>query len=184
MPFTAEQTNVLFEPSRFFLMDATRGGIPVDVYHDFEDGHAAMRVRLLSLVPLVDARGPEMDRAETVTLFNDLVLLAPGALVDAPIEWEPIDGATVRGTYTVGPHAVSAELHFADDGRLTDFISDDRLAASADGASFEPRRWSTPIGEYQEIDGLRLLRRGEGRWHPKGSNDFTYIELELLEVSY
>ena len=38
-----------------------------------------MRVRLLSLIPMVDASGPDLRRKETVTVFNDLCLLAPGA---------------------------------------------------------------------------------------------------------
>ena len=45
-----------------------------------------MRGKLLSLATVVDAAGPEMDRSETVTVFNDLVVLAPGAIVDAPVQ--------------------------------------------------------------------------------------------------
>ena len=184
MSFSAEQHNFLLEPSRFFLMDARRARLPVDVYHDFEDGRARMRVRLLSLLPLVNARGPEMDRAETVTLFNDVALLAPGGLVDQRIEWEAIDARTARGTFTLGSHAVSAVLHVSDEGDLVDFVSDDRLAASADGESFEPRRWSTPVSDHQVLHGLRVLRRAEGRWHPDGAPDFAYVELELVELSH
>jgi hypothetical protein len=77
MSFTAEQHNFLDEPSRFFLMHARRSGLPVDVYHAFQAGSASMRVRLLSMLPVARASGPEFTRAETVTLFNDLVLLAP-----------------------------------------------------------------------------------------------------------
>ena len=35
--------------------------------------------------------GPEMDRAETETLFNDLCLLAPAALVEVCVRWETVD---------------------------------------------------------------------------------------------
>ncbi len=82
MEFTAEQYNFPREPSRFFLMAARRGVLPVDVFHAFRDGRANMQVRLLSLFPIADARGPEMTRAETVTLLNDICLLAPGALLE------------------------------------------------------------------------------------------------------
>ena len=50
-----------------------------------------MRVKVLSLVTVVDASGPEMDRGETVTVFNDLVVLAPGAILDAPVPWTAMD---------------------------------------------------------------------------------------------
>jgi hypothetical protein len=30
-----------------------------------------------------------MSQSETVTLFNDMCIMAPATLVDAPIAWEP-----------------------------------------------------------------------------------------------
>lgn len=181
MEFTAEQTNFLDEPSRFFLMNAKRGGLPVDVLHAFRDGSATMRVRLLSLVPLVKGSGPEFTRAETVTLFNDLCLLAPAALIDPAIRWEPIAARSVRGSYTVGANTVSAVLYFDEAGELVDFVSDDRLAMSSDGTQFTAQRWSTPVRDYQDLGGRRVMTHGAGRWHPP-AGDFAYIELELVDL--
>ena len=76
-----------------------------------------MRVKVLSLVTVVDASGPEMDRGETVTVFNDLVVLAPGAIADAPVQWTAVDAQHVRGVFTNGDQTVSAELTFDDDSR-------------------------------------------------------------------
>ncbi len=62
-----------------------------------------------------------------------------------------------------------------------DFVSDDRLETSADGATLTPRRWSTPLRDYRAFGPLRAAGRGEGRWQtPEGS--FAYIELELQEL--
>jgi hypothetical protein len=44
-----------------------------------------MRVKALGVMPMVDATGNVMDRSEAVTLFNDMCLLAPATLVDAPV---------------------------------------------------------------------------------------------------
>ncbi len=181
MPFTAEQHNFTAEPARLFHMEATRSGLPVDVYHAFRGEVATMRVRLLSLFPLVDASGPELTRAETVTLFNDLCLLAPAALIDAPIAWDAIDARSVRGHYTVGGDTVSAVLSFNDAGELVNFRSDDRLAQSSGGTRWTRQPWSTPVGEYRRFGPWRVGARGEGRWHPP-TGEFAYIELELLDL--
>jgi hypothetical protein len=181
MPFVAEQYSFPAEPSRFFLMDATRSGLPVDVFHAFRGQSATMRVRLLSLVRMVDASGPELTRAETVTLLNDLCLLAPAALIDPGIAWEPLDSRSVRARYTVGPNTVGAVLSFNEAGELVDFVSDDRLAASPDGERFIRQRWSTPVHDYRGFGPLRLMARGEGRWHPP-DGEFAYLEIELLDV--
>jgi hypothetical protein len=181
MSFTAEQYNFPGEPARFFLMDAKRSGLPVAVFHAFRSHSATMRVRLLSLVPLVDASGTQLDRAETVTLFNDLCLLAPAALIDSAIRWESIDGRSAQAHYAVGSNTISAVLAFNEAGELVDFVSDDRLAASPDGTQFTRRRWSTPVSAYRSFGPQRVSTRGEGRWHlPEG--EFVYLEIELLDL--
>ncbi|WP_405284937.1 DUF6544 family protein [Gaopeijia maritima] len=188
MEFTAEQYNFPAEPARFFFMKARRGFLPVDVLHVFENGHASMRVQLLSAVPLVHAQGPEMTQAETVTLLNDMLLFIPSALGDsdvrARLRWDPVDRNSARVFYRLGANEVSAELVFNDRSELVDFVSDDRFAASSDGSEFVQWRWSTPVHGYRDFNGLTLMSRGEGLWHaPDGT--FPYIELELtaLEVN-
>ena len=183
MPFTAEQHNFPGEPARFFHMKARRSGLPVAVYHAFSNGSASMRVRLLGLFALVDRRGPDLDRAEAVTLLNDLCVMAPGALCDAAIEWDPVDDRSARARYTVGPNTVSATLHFDEAGELRDFVSDDRLIASPDGRELTPCRWSTPLADYREFGPHRAAARGEGRWHPP-EGEFVYLELDLLELDH
>ena len=99
MPFTGKQVNTFGpRPQRLFIMDATRSGLPVTVLHSYGDATATMRAKVLSLVTVVDAAGPEMDRGETVTVFNDLVVLAPGAIADAPVQWTAVDAHHVGGS--------------------------------------------------------------------------------------
>lgn len=181
MEFTSQQTNVLDPPTRLFLMDARRGGLPVDVYHAFEHEQATMRVRPLSLVQVVNASGPEMTQGETVTLLNDMCIMAPGSLVGPSIRWEAIDQRSARAHYRVGPHSVSAVLHFSEDGDLIDFVSDDRLAASPDGKEFTPQRWSTPLRDHRRFGPIRAPGRGEGRWHPP-EGEFAYFETEIVDL--
>jgi len=182
MTFTAQQYNFVDEPSRFFLMDATRSGLPVDVLHVFRGDSATMRVRLLSAFPMIDAHGPRLTSAETVTLFNDLCVLAPGALIDPAIQWTPVDDRTARARFTVGSDTISAVLSFNDAGELVDFVSDDRLMVSGDGAEFTRLRWSTPLSDYRDFGERRVSSHGEGHWHPAEGGEYAYIELELVDL--
>ena len=182
MNFTAFQHNFIEPPARFFHMRARRGGVPVDVYHAFQDGSARMQVRLLSLFPLAAAEGDDLTRAEVVTLLNDLSILAPGALADPRVRWEAVDDTTARAFYRIGVDTVSAVLVFDDRGRLRDFVSDDRLRAAADGRAFTAERWSTPILESGEEHGYTGPTRAEARWHPP-EGEFIYLEIELRELA-
>ena len=183
MAFTAEQVNTLDPPRRFFKMDATMKGLPVDVLHAFDEGGATMRVKLLSAFTMVDAKGAEMTRAETVTLFNDLCILAPGALVSRRVTWEPVDDRRARARFTLGANTVGAELQFNEAGELSDFVSDDRSAGPPDGKTFTPMRWSTPLSRYAKVGPARVATRGDAVWHP-ASGAFAYGEFELVALAY
>jgi hypothetical protein len=187
MSFTGKQLNTFGpRPQRHFLMDATRSGLPVTVLHAYADATATMRAKVLSLVTVVDVAGPKMDRGETVTVFNDLVVLAPGAIADAPVRWTAVDPQHVRGVFTNGAQTVTAELTFNQAGDLVDFASDDRLRASADGKSFTLQRWSTPLsGHRDDAHGQRVPISGDGRWlAPAPEGWFTYVELHFDDIAY
>ena len=191
MPFVAEQHSFFDSTTRLFWMRASRGGIPFDVLHRFADRAATMRVRVASLLPMVDAKGPDMTRAETVTLFNDMVAMAPATLISPSIRWQEIDAKTVRATYTHGENSIQADLRFNDAGTLVDFVSDDRLASSADGKSFTRLRWSTPLSQPRwfgatataEAGTVRLAAHAEAVWHP-ASGPYAYGEFDIVSIDY
>jgi hypothetical protein len=180
MSFTAEQHSFADEPTRLFLMRARMFGVPVEAFHRLIDGHATMRVTAAGVVPVTDARGDEMDRAETVTLFNDMCILAPGTLVSPDIAWEPVDVSTVHARFTHRGHTITAALFFGEDGRLVNFESDDRSRSSADG-TFTTARFSTPLSHYRDFGPLWLAGYGEARWRLPGG-EFTYGEFTMLDV--
>ncbi len=185
MSFTGSQLNTYGEnPQRMFIMHARRSGVPVEVLHVFADAGATMQARVLSAFPVVDAKGPEMDRAETVTIFNDLVVFAPGAIVDASVQWTAMDEHRVHGVFTRGQHSVSAILVFDEQNDLVDFISPDRSRASEE-TSFVQQEWSTPILSHRDTDDRRLPAVGEGRWNaPDPEGPFTYLEIHVDDVSF
>src|SRR5688500_6492271 len=126
MPFEAEQQSFADKPTRLFLMRARMFGVPVEAFHRAAGGHATMQVTVAGVFPLENARGDEMDRAETVTLFNDMCLLAPGTLIDPDIAWTVVDAMTARARFTHAGQTVAATLLFNSAGELVNFESDDR----------------------------------------------------------
>jgi len=176
----AEQRTTLQPPSRRFFMTAARGGLPFHALHALTPDGATMRVRVAGLVDVVDARGPELDRSEAVTFFNDLCLLAPATLVDAPVRWEALDARTVRGAFTLGRHEVAAVLTFDEAGDLAGFVSEDRLM-SGDGGRFERHPWSTPVRAYADTEAGRVARLAEAAWRlPAG--EYTYASFVVERV--
>ncbi len=183
MTFSAEQVNGFDEPFRLFLMRASMFGVPMEALHRYVGRSATMRVKVASLVQVADAQGPEMDRAETVTLLNDMCVLAPGALITPNIRWEEIDARTVRAVFTNAGQTISAELSFNESGELIDFRSDDRFRSAPDGKTFTRTRWSTPLSDYRAFGPRRISVHGEARWHP-AEGPFAYGRFELEAIEY
>jgi hypothetical protein len=182
MPFTSEQLNTFDPPARLFWMDATMKQLPTKGYHAFRDGHAAMRIKVLGLIPVFDLQGPELDTAETVTWFNDLCLFAPGALLDPHITWEALGGHRARATYARAGMRISADLVFDDRDRLVDFVSDDRYYLAPDGSMMK-HRFSTPASDHHSVNGLVIPGTGETIWHlPDGA--FTYGLFNLIGAQW
>jgi hypothetical protein len=183
MPLAAEQYNFVDEPARFFYLNASMFMIPVRGYHRYAGASAMMTVKLAGLVTVAEASGREMTQSETVTLFNDMCVMAPATLLDAPISWESVEATTVRARFTNAGHMIRAELSFNAAGELVNFSSDDRYELLPDGKTVRKARWSTPLTGYRQFGSVRLPSGGEGRWHePQG--DYSYIELTLDEVRY
>lgn len=180
MDVGVEQYEFFDEPTRLFFMHASRHGVGFDALHVYTQGVASMRVRVASVFTVVDASGPEMNRSETVTLFNDMCLLAPASLIDAKVVWRTLDDHTLSGMFTNAGNTVSAELAFDAEGDLVDFTSKDR-DQSADGVTFRTLPWSTPVRDYRDFGGVRVAAHGDAVWHePEG--DFVYARFDLDDL--
>lgn len=184
MQLDAEQHSFTDPPTRLFYLSASRAGIPAVGLHRYTSDGASMRVKILGWMKAADASGPTMTRAETVTLFNDMCVMAPMTLLGAPVVWEVIDARHVRGVFTNAGQTISATLVFDDSFDLVDFWSDDRPAANPDGEHFTPGRWTTPLRDYKNFGPFRLASKAETRYPNPGGGDYAYGEFELTGISF
>ena len=178
-PFTSEQHNFIGKPTRLFFMKGKMFGVTVPGYHAYKNGEASMQIKLFGLFPVVDEKEGVLNKAETVTYFNDMCLLAPAALINQAIQWEQISNSVVKAIFSVENITITATLFFNEKGQLVNFVSDDRYAIS------EKRqyRFSTPVGDYKNFNGYNLPGYGEAVWHyPDG--EFTYGKFYLQDVMY
>ena len=175
----SEQYNFLDEYERLFYLRASVKGMPVIGYHEYQDGRADMNIKALAIFPVVHEYGQKIFEAETVTLFNDMCVMAPASLIDRNITWQEIDNKSARAYFTNGDVTVAALLEFNEQGELVNFVSEDRYNVEAKGKV----RFSTPVSNYQEKNGYRLATYGEAVWHYP-DHDFIYGRFKIRSVSY
>lgn len=181
MPFASEQYNFTEAATRLFFMNAKMMQLPVTGYHCYKSGTAFMDIRLFSLFKVQYQQGPEMNFAETVTLFNDMCCMAPATLIDSRIKWLHTKNNMVEASFTVNCNTIKATLIFNEDGALINFISNDRYAQMDDG-SMKQLPWSTPLKDYKEINGYRLASYAE-TVYSYADGDFVYGTFRLRNIT-
>lgn len=178
-PFRSEQYNGFEQYTRLFFMKGKMFGLAVPGYHAYQNGTASMRIKVFGLFPVVNVKGQGLFRAETVTIFNDMCLLAPATLIDSRISWEAIDDTSARATFKTEGLSIQATLYFNAMSQLVNFVSDDRNGVS----DLNKYRFSTPISNYKSFHGFNVMSFGETIWHyPDG--EFVYGKFELQELMY
>ncbi len=177
--FKSAQYNFFDDPTRLFFMKAKIYGLPVPGYHCYQNENASMQIKLLGLFNVVNIKGNIMNKAETVTVFNDMCLMAPASMIDKRIEWTPIDSLSAKATFTNGVDKISAVLYFNEQGQLINFTSDDRYAVT----DMKQYRFSTPVKDYTQMNGRNIWKYGETIWHyPDG--EFVYGKFTLKSIEY
>lgn len=177
--FKSEQYNFFDVPTRLFFMKAKMFGVMVPGYHAYKNGQASMQIKLFGLFPIINIKDGSLNKAETVTMFNDMCLMAPASLISPAIQWDSIDDRSAKATFTVKDISISAVLYFNDQDQLINFISDDRYDVNAQ----KQFRFSTPVSAYQNFHGYNVMSYGEAVWHyPDGA--FTYGKFVLKDIVY
>nr|AOR51194.1 hypothetical protein [uncultured bacterium pAM1] len=182
MDIDAQQYEFFGDNARLFYISSSLFGIPFDGLHSYTGDSATMKITIAGLIQIADARGDTMTRSETVTLFNDMCLMAPSTLISESIRWEAIDSFSVRAYFSNKQYTIAADLFFDSTSALVNFSSMDRYL-SEDGTIYTNYRWSTPVSGYTKISGRLVPTFGEAIWHmPEG--DFPYARFTTLEIEY
>jgi hypothetical protein len=180
-PIVAEQWYSVEPPG--FIWDATVpvGCIPVVRGRDgYLEGRGLMTIKAGSVIPFVNASGPEMDQASLVRHLSEM-LWFPSAFLRDRISWEAVDDSNVRVSITDGDLRATGVLEIDAEGRLVTFRAERHAMV---GKAFELRPWSAPTYGYGEFEGLRLPTSGAAVWTLPDGTELPYIEVELTDVAY
>ncbi len=180
MPLFAEQLVTTNPPA--FVWQATIQPFPfahISATDRFSEGHGNMLIKLLSVIPLGNASGPEIDEGELQRYLAEVVLYPTACLSDA-IEWQVINAHSVKATVREAGVVASVVLHVNEQGQLTQ-VTADRYRQEKGHYLLTP--WSAQCSAYQEVDGMRIPTRIEITWH-LASGDFTWFRVKIAEIEY
>ncbi len=146
----------------------------------YDNGTGHMLIRLLSMFPVVDIIGPEIDLSALIIFINDMVMW-PTAFLSDYLHWKAINATSAELHVDLHGKAFSAVAYFNEPGEMVNFITEDRYRTV--GKGFKQDRWSTPLRSYRDVNGLCIPGEGDAIWHLL-DGEFKYIRASIDQVIY
>jgi hypothetical protein len=146
----------------------------------FLSGSGRMLITAAGLVPIVDATGPELDQGEMVRFLSEMMWF-PTAFLGENVLFEPVDEGSTRVSLTHAGQTASGTMYVDDDGKVMRFEADRYYPDDRGTPSLQ--RWSTPVDEYGEFNGLRIPVRVRAVWNLPGG-DLEYIRITVTQLLY
>jgi len=180
MPAEAEQYFTVDEPGFVWKVKVKMAPLLYFTGRDrYYEGKGNMLIKLLSLIPVVDGKGKEMDQGTMLRYLAEMQWF-PTAALSNYIKWEELDAHSARATMSCKGATVSGVFTFNGKGELTEFIA--KRYREVNG-KYELADWGGLTKDYKEFSGIRIPNKGEVLWKLK-TGDFDWYHWEITEVEY
>ena len=144
----------------------------------YENGEGHMLIKLFSLIPVVDAKGKEIDQGALLRYLGEIIWCPSAALSDY-IKWEEVDSTTAKATMSYEGVTASGIFKFDENGDFVSFEAE-RYYYRKECSTLE--RWVIKANDYRAFEGIRIPVNLSVTW--KLERDFTWYKFEVTEVKY
>jgi hypothetical protein len=115
-PFSAEQV-IRWDRGMIWRAAVQIHGIPLRGGDSFLDGHGAMRWKLLGIVPVVNASGPDITRSAAGRVNIESIWL-PSVLCSDNVSWTAPEAAHLHARFSAHEETAEVDYWIDDNGRL------------------------------------------------------------------
>lgn len=159
LPFHAQQ---LLSPHQGFQWTARAAGI-ITGYDRYARGQGQLRWKLLGLLPLIHAEGPDVTRSAADRLAGEAVWVPTALLPRFGVDWAVADDRHLTVRYRID--AVQVEVHYVldADGRLTS-LAFERWGDPDGTGSWGLHPFGGQISAYATFDGVSIPSAGRFGW--------------------
>jgi hypothetical protein len=176
----AEQYFTIQPPAFNWNIDTEMNSILSVVGRDkFEVGKGEMIIKLLSLIPVADAKNDEKVNQATLQRYLAEIVWFPSASLSQYIEWETIDDYSARATMEYKRTKGSGEFHFDKDGNFKKFVA----MRYQDSNAIKPTEWTVIATRTEERNGIKIPIECEASWELENGK-WTWLKLKITDIQY
>lgn len=148
----------------------------------YEQGRGNMLIKIYGILPVVNAKGSEIDQGAMLRWLAE-ICWCPSSALSEHIHWEQLDTLSAKATISYGGITDSGVFYFAPNGDLICFETNRYYMTGRKKPSLEKWIVKTKPGAYREFEGIRIPYKSEVTWKLK-EGDFTWLEMEITHVDY
>ncbi|MFD2552517.1 DUF6920 family protein [Bizionia sediminis] len=145
----------------------------------FEAGNGEMTIKLLSLIPVADAKNSHKVNQASLQRFLAEIVWFPSASLSKYITWQPINSYSAKATLEYNGTKGSGEFHFDENGNFKKFVA----MRFKDSNAIEPTKWMVNATQIEERNGIKIPVACEASWEQE-NGVWTWLKLKITEINY
>lgn len=143
------------------------------------NGKGSMQIKILSLLPVVDANGEQIDEGSLQRYMCEAVWY-PTAFLRPEFIWEAVDSLTISARYQLKDFGATATFFFEPNGRIKRMTA---LRYQGSGKEAIKREWVIDIEEYDTFNELLMPSKVSATWRGEGP-DWRWLEMNIDQIEY
>jgi hypothetical protein len=156
-------------------------GITFSAFDGFFEGRGQMKVKVLSLMTVVDSHSAETTQSAFGRCVAEMSMMPSFFLDERRIAWTASGEASAACTVTEGGLTAKAEMFFGADGRLEKIVVERYYERGGGTSTLE--KFTGAGSEFKDFDGLRLASVFDGYWNLKeGDLHYVHFVIDQVEV--
>jgi hypothetical protein len=176
----AEQYFTTDEPGFVWIADVKMNPfIHLAGIDTLRDGKGKMKIKILSLYPVVNAEGAKMNSATMMRYLAEMMWF-PSAALSPYITWQEIDKHSAKATMEYDDITVSGVFTFNEEGDIVRFMG--KRYREVNG-KYVLCNWGGTNKEYKEFEGIRIPSKSDVTWFEE-DGEFKWFEVQITELEY
>jgi hypothetical protein len=180
MPSRAEQYFTVDKPGFVWIADVKMPFyFQLSGLDTFKNGKGKMDIKLLSILPVVDSDGPEINSGSMMRYLAEMMWF-PSAALSPYIKWDEVDKNTAMATLEYEGIRVSGTFYFNEKGDILRFLG--KRYKDVNG-KYILSDWGGENKEYKEFAGIRIPSKSVVIWYEE-DNNFEWFECEIKDIEF
>ena len=140
-------------------------------------GRGQLKVKLLGIIPIVNAKGPHVDQAELLRWLAESIWFPTNLLPSDHLHWSAVDAHTAKLTYSYNVMDIFYIVRFDEKGLITELETERYMAKG------RMEKWIGQVSDYKEFDGMLIPYHIKALWRLE-EGDFQYVDFYVDTLKY